>query len=262
MNIKNKFFLNNLVNKKRPIVCLTAYCKNIANLVDQFADIILVGDSVGPILYGFKSTREVSLEMMINHGKAVVNNSKNAIVIIDMPYGSYEKSKHLALKNANLILKKTGAFGVKLEGGIEISETIKYLVKKKINVMGHLGMLPQKIKNNQFKVYGKSDSEKKKFKRDAVSLVNSGVFAIVIEATKEKLVNEVIKDINIPTLGIGASSNCSGQILVTEDILGLTNFNAKFVKKYNDLNKKIKSSIRKFSIDVKSKKYPQKKHLY
>ena len=123
-------------------------------------------------------------------------------------------------------------------------------------------MLPQKIKNNQFKVYGKSDSEKKKFKRDAVSLVNSGVFAIVIEATKEKLVNEVIKDINIPTLGIGASSNCSGQILVTEDILGLTNFNAKFVKKYNDLNKKIKSSIRKFSIDVKSKKYPQKKHLY
>ena len=120
-------------------------------------------------------------------------------------------------------------------------------------------MLPQKIKNNQFKVYGKSDSEKKKFKRDAVSLVNSGVFAIVIEATKEKLVNEVIKDINIPTLGIGASSNCSGQILVTEDILGLTNFNAKFVKKYNDLNKKIKSSIRKFSIDVKSKKIPPKK---
>ena len=262
MNIKNKFFLNNLVNKKRPIVCLTAYCKNIANLVDQFADIILVGDSVGPILYGFKSTREVSLDMMINHGKAVVNNSKNAIVIIDMPYGSYEKSKHLALKNASLILKKTGAFGLKLEGGIEISETIKYLVKNKINVMGHIGMLPQKIKNNQFKVYGKSDAEKKKFKLDAISLVNSGVFAIVIEATKEELVNEIIKDINIPTLGIGASSNCSGQILVTEDILGLTNFNAKFVKKYIDLNKKIKSSIRKFSIDVKSKKYPQKKHLY
>lgn len=262
MNTKNKFFLNRLINHKRPIVCLTAYCKNIASLVDQFADIILVGDSVGPVLYGYKSTREVTLDMMINHGKAVVNNSKNAIVIIDMPYGSYEKSKHLAWKNARLILRKTGAFGVKVEGGIEISETIKYLVQKKINVMGHLGMLPQKIKNKQFKVYGQNDKEKKKIKNDATSLVESGVFAIVFEATKEKLVNEIIKDINIPTLGIGASSNCSGQVLVTEDILGLTNFNAKFIKKYIDLNKKIKSSIRKFSSDVRSKKYPQKKHLY
>ena len=262
MKTKEKLFLKRITNRKEPIVCLTAYSKNIAIIVDEFADIILVGDSLGPVIYGYDSTRDVSLDMMINHGKAVVRNSKKAIVIVDMPFGSYEHSKYEALKNAKLILKETGAFGVKVEGGNEISETIKYLVKNQVNVMGHIGMLPQKIKNGLFRVYGESEKEKKKIKNDAESIVSSGIFAVVIEATKETLVREIIKDITIPTIGIGASSECSGQVLVTEDILGMTNFNAKFIKKYSDLNKVIKSSIKKFACDVKSKKYPQKKHLY
>ncbi len=260
--MKKKKILNDIFNLKRPIVCLTAYTKNIANIADQYADIILVGDSVGPVIYDLKSTRDVSLDMMINHGKAVVKNAKKAIVIVDMPFGTYEKSKDIAIRNAKLIIKKTGAFGVKVEGGEEISNTIKYLVNNGIFVMGHLGMLPQKIKNNVHKVYGKNKKEVSKIIRDARSIANSGVFSVVIEATKESLVRELISEIKVPTIGIGASLHCSGQILVTEDILGLTDFKSKFIKKYSNLNDKIKTSLKKFHNDVVKRKYPQKKHLY
>ena len=158
---KKKDFLKKFSKKKSPICCLTAYTANIAKIVDKYADIILVGDSVGPVLYGFKSTREVTMEMMIEHAKAVVKNSVKSIVVVDMPFGTYENGKKTALKNARKILDLTGAHAVKLEGGESISKTIKYLTSNKINVMGHLGMLPQKM-NGRYRVYGKKDSEKKK----------------------------------------------------------------------------------------------------
>ena len=259
----NKKKIKNLKKQKIPIVCISAYTKPVAKIIDQFVDIILVGDSLGTVLYGFESTREVSLDMMINHGRAVVNGSKNSIVIVDMPYGSYEKSKHLALKNAKNLLKLSGADGVKLEGGIEISKTISYLVKNNINVMGHIGMLPQKIKKiRDYKIFGRKKDDEKKIIEDALSLEKSGVFSIVIEATLKQLADKIISKIDIPTIGIGASENCLGQILVLDDIIGLTDFDAKFIKKYSNVKKNITEAIRKYSCDVREKKFPRKTNLY
>lgn len=177
--LKNRKSLKQVLSKPT-IVCLTAYTAPIASLVDEYADLILVGDSVGPVLYGFKSTREVNLEMMIRHAKSVVENTKNALIVVDMPYGSYEKSKEEALKNAKKIISSTGAIAIKLEGGEKIFETIIYLTKNKINVMGHLGMLPQSLRGKP-KVYGKNKKEKTQLYRDIYLLEKAGVFSIVLE---------------------------------------------------------------------------------
>ncbi len=258
---KKKDFLKKFSKKKSPICCLTAYTANIAKIVDKYADIILVGDSVGPVLYGFKSTREVTMEMMIEHAKAVVKNSVKSIVVVDMPFGTYENGKKTALKNARKILDLTGAHAVKLEGGESISKTIKYLTSNKINVMGHLGMLPQKM-NGRYRVYGKKDSEKKKLKKDFKLLEDAGVFSIVIECTLKSLVDEILQKKKVPTIGIGASDNCDGQILVTDDLIGMTDFESKFLKKYSRINNSIEVSIKKFCNDVKNKRYPKSNYLY
>ena len=245
------------------MVCLTAYTKPIAKIADQFADILLVGDSLGPVIYGFDSTREVELDLMINHGKAVVKATKKSLIVVDMPYGTYELSKYEAYENASKIIDLTGANAVKLEGGIEIIKTIDYLIKKKINVMGHVGMLPQKLEENKtIKVYGKTQNEKIKLRKDIIALEKAGVFSIVIEATFLQVVNHVIQNIQIPIIGIGASNKCQGQILVTEDMIGMTNFNAKFLKKYSNLSKIIRDAIKEYSSHIRSGKFPSKKNMY
>ena len=220
MNLsKNKnFIVEKLKKVKFPMTCLTAYTAPMARIVDRYADLILVGDSVGPVLYGFKSTREVNLDMMIGHAKAVAKNSKNSIVVVDMPYGSYESSQKKAYNNAIKILDISGAHAVKLEGGESIWRTVEYLTKKNISVMGHVGMLPQKF-NGRYKVFGKTAKEKTRLKKDLNILEKAGVFSIVIECTLKPVVDEFIKNVKIPTIGIGASDLCDGQILVTESEL-------------------------------------------
>jgi len=262
MNQKDmkKVRIKDLIEKKK-LVCLTAYTAPMAELIDKFTDIILVGDSLGPVLYGYKTTREVSLDMIINHAKAVVKKSKTSFVVVDMPYGTYEHSKAAALRNAKKIIKDSGADAVKLEGGYKIYKTIHHLTKNKIKVMGHLGMLPQSIQGKPT-VYGKKKSEKTQIIADLKLIEKAGVFAIVIECTLETLVKKLIEIKTVPFIGIGASKECEGQILVTEDILGITKFQSRFLKKYMNFTSNAKDAIAKFSKDVNNYKYPTKKHCY
>lgn len=247
--------------KKIPIICITSYTAPIAKIADKYADIILVGDSVGPVLYGFNSTRKVSIDLISQHAKAVVKQAKRAMVVVDMPYGTYERDAKLAYKNAKKILSETGADAVKLEGGENFFDTIKFLIKKKINVMGHIGLLPQQH-NGKYPVYGRKKNEKKKILNDLCSLEKAGVFSVVVECTIEPVVKKLMENSNIPIIGIGATSDCDGQILVAEDLLGLTDFDAKFLKKYSNLDMIISRAFQKFSLDVVKRKYPQKKNYY
>ena len=256
----NKF--KNLINKKNKskIVCLTAYSKNVASILDNHCDIILVGDSLGSVLYNFKSTRNVSLDMMIEHSRSVKMGVKKSIMIVDMPHNTY-RNKLEALKNAKKIISKTKCDAVKLEGGSKVINVIKYLIKNKIHVQGHLGVLPQSQKG-KFKVKGKKKSEQLKILKDAQLLEKAGVFSIVLECIKTSLAKKITQKLKIPTIGIGASSYCDGQILVTDDLIGLNQINVRFVKKYSNITKQINSAIIKFKKDVKGKKFPQKKHSY
>ena len=258
---KKKNKISKKISDRDPLVCLTSYTVPIAKLADKFADIILVGDSVGPVLYGLENTKKVSLQTMIQHAKAVVKNTKHALIVVDMPFGTYEQNKIQAYKNAKKIISETGADGVKLEGGEKISNTIKYLTQKGILVVGHLGMLPQSC-DGKYEVYGKSNFQKKQIIKDLKLLEDAGVYLIVLECVAEKLANKVVNSSAVPIIGIGASKNCHGQILVTEDLLGLTDFESKFLKKYVNLKKVINQTLTKFSLEVKNKKYPQNKHLY
>ena len=247
--------------KKIPIICITSYTAPIAKIADKYADIILVGDSVGPVLYGFNSTRKVGIELISQHAKAVVKQVKKAMVVVDMPYGTYERDSKSAYKNAKKILSATGADAVKLEGGEKFFDIITFLVKKKINVMGHIGLLPQQH-NGKYPVYGRKKNEEKKILNDLSSLERAGVFSVVVECTIESVVKKLMKNSNIPIIGIGATSDCDGQVLVAEDLLGLTNFDAKFLKKYSDLAMIVSKAFQKFSLDVVKRKYPQKKNYY
>ena len=256
--LKNKSLIKIL--DKPSILCLTAYTVPIAKLADKYADIILVGDSVGPVLYGLRSTRDVTLEMMILHARSVVKNTKKSFVVVDMPFGTYEKSKIQALKNAKKIISLTGANAVKLEGGEKLHKTIQYLTDNKVKVMGHLGMLPQSNFGKP-EVYGKNNRRKIKYLRILI-LKKAGVFAVVIECTLKSLVDQLVKFSKLPLIGIGASSSCKGQIVVTEDILGMTEFDSKFTKKYFDFFELTQQSLKKFTNDVNTKKYPSKKQCY
>ena len=253
--------ISNLIKKKNKskIVSLTAYSKNIATILDNFCDIILVGDSLGSVLYNYKSTREVKLDVMIEHSKSVRMGIKKSLMVVDMPYNTYRNPKE-ALKNAKKIIFKTGCDAVKLEGGGNFFKVIETLVKNKIPVMGHLGLLPQSEKI--FKYKGKKNSERKKILSDAKLLESAGVFSIVLECVETSLAKLVTKKINIPTIGIGASSNCDGQILVTDDLIGLNPINVRFIKKYANIRKVIKNAVSTYSKDIKNKKFPQKKHSY
>ena len=256
-----KIKINKILKKKgkTPLICLTAYSKNIAKIADKYCDIILVGDSLGMVLYGMKTTREVKIETMILHAITVKNNTKNSLVVIDMPYKTYT-NKFIAFKNAKRILNLTKCDAIKMEGGKEIVPIIKYLNKKGISVMGHVGLLPQTAVS--FNVRGKNTIQKNKIFNDAMAISKSGAFAIIIECVVESLAKIITDNVKIPTIGIGASKFCDGQILVTDDMLGLTDFNPKFVKKYKNLNKEIEKSIIKYSNDVKYSRFPSIKNTY
>ncbi len=255
-----KKILDLIKNKNRKkIVCLTAYSKNVASILDNFCDLILVGDSLGSVLYNYKSTREVSLDMMIEHSKSVRLGVNKSLMVVDMPHNTYRNSRE-ALKNAKKILKKTKCDAVKLEGGKKISQIVKTLVKNDIPVMGHIGILPQSDKI--FKYKGKKKSESEKILEDAKILESSGAFLVVLECIETKLAKFVTKKINIPTIGIGSSNSCDGQILVSDDLIGLNPINLRFVKKYTNIRKEISKAVSNFANEVRSKKFPSKKYTF
>jgi len=255
----NKF--KNLIDKKNKskIVCLTAYSKNVASIIDKHCDLILVGDSLGSVLYNFSSSKKVTLDMMIEHSKSVRMGVKKSLMVVDMPHNTYRNSRE-ALINAKKIISKTKCDAIKLEGGKKVVHIIKTLIKNKIPVMGHLGLLPQSATSFKFK--GKEISEQIKIFKDAKLLEKAGVFSIVLECIKTSLAKKITQELKIPTIGIGASAYCDGQVLVTDDLIGLNKINVRFVKKYSNITKQINSAIIKFKNDVKRKKFPQKKHSY
>ncbi|MDC0618069.1 3-methyl-2-oxobutanoate hydroxymethyltransferase [Candidatus Pelagibacter sp.] len=244
---------------KSKIISLTAYSKNIASIIDKHCDLILVGDSLGSVLYNFSSTKKVTLDMIIEHSKSVRQGVKKSLMVVDMPYNTYRNPKE-ALTNAKKIISKTKCDAVKLEGGKKIIKVIKILIKNKIPVMGHLGVLPQSATNFRFK--GKKTSERKIILRDSKLLEEAGVFSMVLECVESSLAKEITKSINVPTIGIGASVNCDGQVLVTDDLIGLSNIKVRFVKKYLNIEKQINNAVLKYKQDVTEKKFPAKKHSY
>tara|TARA_B100001121_G_scaffold139932_1_gene122585 strand:- start:51 stop:824 length:774 start_codon:yes stop_codon:yes gene_type:complete len=255
-----KKFLNILKKKnKEKIVSLTAYSKNIASVLDNYCDIILVGDSLGSVLYNYKSTREVSLDMMIEHSKSVRKGIKKSLMVVDMPYNTYRNSQE-ALKNAKKIMSKTECDAVKLEGGKKVYKTIKTLIKNNIPVMGHLGLLPQSDKSFRFK--GKKLIERDTIIKDSKLLEKAGVFSIVLECIETSLAKSITQNIKVPTIGIGASNYCDGQILVFDDLIGLNPTNFRFVKKYSNIIKEISKAVSNYSKDVKRRKFPSKKNSY
>jgi 3-methyl-2-oxobutanoate hydroxymethyltransferase len=258
MSIKIKKILNK--KNKLKIICLTAYSKNFAEEVDKYADITLVGDSLGSVLYNYDSTKKVTLTNMIDHSKSVRMGVKKSLMVVDMPYNTY-KSNSSALKNARKIIKETKCDAVKLEGGKKIISQINYLIKNKISVMGHLGLLPQTAKG-KFKSKGKTEKEKKQLFNDALLLQKSGVFAIVLECIKASTAKQITKYLKIPTIGIGSSAHCDGQVLVTDDLVGLNETNIRFVKKFINVKKYINQGLKRFTSEVRLKKYPSKKYSY
>ncbi len=245
---------------KSKIVSLTAYSKNIAQIIDQYVDMTLVGDSVASVLYNYNTTRKISLDTMIEHAKSVRMGVHNSLMVFDMPYNTYKDKKN-ALLNAKKIIKKTKSDAVKLEGGSKIKDIVKYLIKNKIPVLGHLGIMPQSVRG-KFKSKGKTDSERTKILKDAKVLEKLGVFAIVLECIEKSLAKKITNEVKVPTIGIGSSVYCDGQILVTDDLIGLTNSKIKFVKKYINISSNIATAVKKFKQEVKLKKYPTKKYSY
>ena len=257
MNKKIKKILNK--KNKSKIVCLTAYSKNIAEILDKHCDLVLVGDSLGSVLYNFKSTKEVTLQTMINHSKSVRLGVNKSLMVFDMPYKTYQNPQE-ALRNAKLVIKETKCDAVKLEGGKKIIPIVKKLVQNKIPVMGHVGILPQTDKKFTFK--GRKQRESERILNDTKLLENAGAFSIVLECIETKLSKKITNQIKIPTIGIGSSSNCDGQVLVIDDLIGLTQSKFKFVKKYIDMSKIIEGAVKKYRVDVLKKRFPKAKHSF
>ena len=245
---------------KSKIICLTAYSKNVAEAIDPYTDIVLIGDSLGSVLYNYKTTRNVTLHTMIEHSKSARQGIKKSLMVVDMPYKTYQ-SKNDALRNAKKIVKQTKCDAIKLEGGYSVSKVIGHLVKNKIPVMGHLGILPQSVKG-KFKFKGKKIKERNKIFNDAKLLQDKGVFSIVLECVETTLAKKITKSLKIPTIGIGSSHHCDGQVLVLDDLIGLNETKIKFVKKFGNIKKNIREAAYKFKREVLSKKYPTKKHSY
>ena len=252
--------INKILKKKNKIklVCLTAYSKNISTILDRYCDITLVGDSLANVLYGMKNTHSISLSTIIQHSISVRKGIKKSLMVVDMPKGTY-KNPSQAKKNAKLILKKTNCDAVKIESNNKNFKIIKEIIKAKIPVMGHIGYTPQF--KNRFKVEGKNKREVTKLIKEALSIEKAGAFSIVLECITPKTAKEITGLLKIPTIGIGSSSNCDGQILVTDDILGLSGFYPKFVKKYTNLNVIIRKAVKKYSKEVKSKVFPNNKNF-
>jgi 3-methyl-2-oxobutanoate hydroxymethyltransferase len=245
-----------------PIVFLTAYTAPMARLLDPHVDVLLVGDSLGMVVYGLDSTLPVTLDMMIAHGAAVVRGSEHACVIVDMPFGSYQESPAQAFRNAARILAETGCAGVKLEGGAELAETIRFLIGRGIPVCGHIGLLPQSVNAaGGYRTHGRDEAEAAKIFADARAVSDAGAFAIVVEGTMEPLARAITEEIAAPTIGIGASPACDGQVLVSDDLLGLfTDFTPRFVKRYADLGPEISAAAASYAADVRARRFPGPEH--
>ncbi|MGA0392658.1 MAG: 3-methyl-2-oxobutanoate hydroxymethyltransferase [Rhodospirillales bacterium] len=246
-----------------PLVCLTAYTSLTAVLLDDHVDLLLVGDSLGMVLYGLDSTLGVTLDMMIAHGQAVMRGSKKACVVVDMPFGTYQESPEAAFRNAARVMVETGCDAVKLEGGVEMAETVKFLSQRGVPVLGHIGLMPQSVNQYGFRAQGKTETEAKRIMNDAKAITDAGAFAIVIEGTVEAVARKVTKTVAVPTIGIGASPACDGQVLVTEDLVGLfKEFTPKFVKRYSELGDGIASAAKQYAKDVRARKFPGPEHCF
>lgn len=255
----------NILAKKNheKILCLTAYTFPMAKILDEFCDIILVGDSLGMTIYGMPDTVDVTLEMMINHGKAVMRAAKKSLVVVDLPFGTYEKSKEQALESARKVINETGCHAIKIETSLDLTETVKFLTENKINVMAHVGLMPQHVRKiGGYRYQGRDENSAKEILETAKAVEKAGAFSVVIEAVPADLATKITQEISIPTIGIGASAECDGQVLVIDDLLGLNQeFKPRFVTYYENLAGKISAAVAKFSADVKSKKFPAKENL-
>jgi 3-methyl-2-oxobutanoate hydroxymethyltransferase len=246
-----------------PIVCLTSYHAHTARLVDAYCDVILVGDSLGMVMHGLETTVPVTLDMMILQGHAVMRGSKRALVVVDMPFGSYESSKEQAFMNASRVLKETGCGAIKVEGGKRMAETIAFLTERGVPVMAHVGLTPQAINTiGSFRAQGRDESDWSRIEEDAIAVSQAGAFAVVIEAVAEPLARNLTSAVAIPTIGIGASVACDGQILVLEDMLGLSPRVPKFVKRYGTLGPGIEKAIADYAAEVRSRTFPGPEHVY
>jgi len=245
-----------------PVVCLTAYTTPIAEILDGIVDLILVGDSMANVILGYPNTLPITLDQMISHAQAVSRGVKRACLVFDMPFGSYEESKEQALRNSVRVIKETGCVAVKLEGGRYLAETVEYLTSRGVPVMGHVGMLPHYVNQRGFAVRGRTNAESDEVLADAIAIDEAGVFSTVLEAVAEPLARNITQSVGNVTIGIGASAACDGQIVVTEDILGLTARTPSFVKRYAELRTIITEAVESYDADVRSRLYPSAEHTY
>jgi 3-methyl-2-oxobutanoate hydroxymethyltransferase len=250
--------------KGTPQVWLTAYTTPMAKLLDPHCDVLLVGDSLGMVLYGLPSTLAVSLDMMIAHGAAVVRGAKQACVVVDMPFGSYQASPEQAFTNAARVLAETGCQAVKLEGGAEMAETIRFLTQRGVPVCGHVGLMPQQVNvAGGFRATGRTNDEAARVTADAEAVAAAGAFAVVLEGTLEPVAAAITAQIDIPTVGIGASAQCDGQVLVIDDVLGTFNdFTPRFVKRYASLGEEISRAVAAYAADVRGRVFPGAEHVF
>lgn len=248
---------------KQPIVSLTAYHAHTARYIDPYVDMLLVGDSLGMVMYGMETTLGVTLDMMIAHGTAVVRGTEQALVVVDMPFGSYEESPEVAFRNACRVIKETGCTAVKMEGGERLADTIYYLTQRGIPVQAHIGLTPQSVQvMGGFKTQGRIESEWAAIEEDAAQVAEAGAFAVVLEGMAEPLAAKITRQISIPTIGIGASPTCDGQILVLEDMLGLSPKPPKFVKEFATLGAAIAGAAEAYAGAVRERSFPAVEHTY
>lgn len=247
-----------------PIVCLTAYTTPMARHLDPHVDLLLVGDSLGMVVYGFDSTLPVTLDMMIAHGAAVARGAAHACVVVDLPFASYQASPADAYRAAARVIAETGADAVKLEGGVEMAETVAFLAARDIPVLGHVGLMPQSVRaSGGYKIRGRSEKDAEQVLADGEAIAAAGAFGVVVEGTVEPVARELTRRLKVPTIGIGASAACDGQVLVVDDMLGVfTDFTPKFVKRYADLGSEIEAAVKAYASDVRSRAFPADEHLF
>ena len=248
---------------EQPIVALTAYTMRMAQLLDEHCDLLLVGDSLGQVIYGLPSTIPVTLDMMIAHGAAVVRGSWHALVAVDMPFGSYEGSPEQAFDACSLVMKETGCAAVKREGGAAMAPTVRFLTERGIPVIGHVGLTPQAVNIlGGYGARGRGDAEATKIRADADAIADAGAFAIVLEGVMEELATSIARNVEVPIIGIGASAQCDGQILVTDDMLGLFERTPRFVKRYDNLAEQIGNAAKSYADEVRSRAFPSADQTY
>ncbi len=247
-----------------PIACLTAYTAPVAQHLDPHLDLLLVGDSLAMVIYGMDSTLAVTLDMMIAHGRAVVRATQQACVVVDLPFGTYQESPQQAFRNAAKVMAETGCQAVKLEGGIEMADTVRFLTERGVPVFGHVGLMPQSVNTaGGYRARGRGDEEAQRITADAEAIADAGAFALVIEGTMEHVARDITQRVAVPTVGIGASPDCDGQILVTDDLVGMfTGFKPKFVKRYAELGADLAAAAAAYAADVRSRRFPEPEQVF